>query len=87
LKKQEFQEYTRKKQMNQPLSTGPVISQPRPTPMNILFPKNTPKIDKVDLNFDFEGALAKMHITIPLREVIKVPSVKERFDFFFQSIR
>jgi hypothetical protein len=44
---------------------------------NILLPKNPPKTDKVDLNFDFEGALAKMHVTIPLREVIKVPSVKE----------
>jgi hypothetical protein len=39
----------------------------------------------VDLNFDFEGALAKMHVTIPLREVIKVPSVKERFDNFFKG--
>jgi hypothetical protein len=79
LKKQEFQVYTRQKQMNQPLSTGLVISQTRPPPMNIRLPKNPPKIDKVDLNFDFQGALAKMHVTIPLREVIKVPSVKERF--------
>jgi hypothetical protein len=86
LKKQEFQVYTRKKQMNQPLSTGPVISQTRPPPMNILLPKNPPKNDKVDLDFDFEGALAKMHITIQLREVIKVPSVKERFDFFFKVL-
>jgi hypothetical protein len=39
----------------------------------------------VDLNFDFEGALSKMHVTIPLKEVIKVPSVKERFDNFFQG--
>ena len=68
--------------MNQPLSIGPVISQTRPPPMNILLPKNPPKTDKVDLNFDFEGALAKMHVTISLTEVIKVPSVKERFDFF-----
>jgi hypothetical protein len=87
LKKQEFQVYTRKKRMNQPLSTRPITSQPRPPPMNILLPKNPPKTNKVDLNFDFEGALAKMHVTIPLREVIKVPSVKERFEFFFQSIR
>jgi hypothetical protein len=85
LKKQEFQVYTRQKRMNQPLSTGPATSQTRPPPMNILLPKNPPKTDKVDLNFDFEGALAKMHVTIPLREVIKVPSVKERFNFFFKS--
>jgi hypothetical protein len=79
LKKQEFQVYTRQKRMKQPLSIGPVVSQTIPPPMNILLPKNPPKTDKVNLNFDFEGALAKMHVTIPLREVIKVPSVKERF--------
>jgi hypothetical protein len=62
--------------MKQPLSTRPITPQPRPPPMNMLLPKNTPKTDKVDLNFDFEGALEKMHITIPLREVIKVPSIK-----------
>jgi hypothetical protein len=73
--------------MNQPLSTEPVISQPTPPPMNILLPKNPPKTNKVDLNFDFEGVLAKMHVTISLREVIMVPSVKERFECFFQSIR
>jgi hypothetical protein len=87
LKKQKFQVYTRKKIMNQPLSTGPITSQPRPPPMNILLPRNPPKTEKVDLNFDFEGELAKMYVTIPLREVIKVPSMKERFSFFFQSIR
>jgi hypothetical protein len=84
LKKQEFQVYTRKKRMNQPLSTGPTTSQLRPPPMNMLLPRNPPKTDKVDLNFDFEGALAKMHVTIPLKEVIKVPSIKERFKFFFK---
>ena len=70
--------------MNQPLSTGPITSQPRPPPMNILLPRNPPKTNKVDLNFDLEFALAKMHGTIPLREVMKVPSIKERFNFFFK---
>jgi hypothetical protein len=70
--------------MNQPLSTGPIISQTRPPPMNIILPKNPPKTNNMDLNFDFEGALEKMHVTIPLREAIKVPYVKERFNFFFK---
>jgi hypothetical protein len=86
LKKQEFQVYTRQKKLNQPLSTGPAVSQTRPPPMNILLPKNSPKTEIVDLNFDFEGVLSKMHVTIPLREVIKVPSVKERFDNFFKVL-
>ena len=82
LKKQEFQVYTRQKRMNQPLSIGPIASQPKPPPMDILLPKNSSKTDKIDLKFDLEGTLAKMHVTIPLREVIEVPSMKERFNFF-----
>jgi hypothetical protein len=77
--------YTRQKKLNQPLSTAPVALQTRPPPMNILLPKNPPKTEIVDLNFDFEEELSKMHVTIPLREVIKVPSVKERFDNFFKG--
>jgi hypothetical protein len=77
LKKQEFQVYIKQKRMNQFLPTGPTTSQPKPPPMNILLPKTSPKTNKIDLKFDLEGALAKMHVTIPLREVIKVPSMKE----------
>jgi hypothetical protein len=76
LKKQEFQVYTRQKRMNQPISIGPTTSQPKPPPMNMLLPKTSPKTDKIDLKFDLEGALSKMHVTITLREVIKVPSMK-----------
>jgi hypothetical protein len=83
LKKQEFQVYRRKK-LNQPISTIPVAAQTKPPPLDIILPK-TSKTERVDLNFDFEGALSKMHVTIPLREVIKVPSVKERFDNFFKG--
>jgi hypothetical protein len=47
LKKQEFQVYTRTKRMNQPLSTGPTTSQPRPPPMNILLPKILPRLTRL----------------------------------------
>jgi hypothetical protein len=83
LRKQEFQVYRRKK-LNQPIPTNPAVTQTKPPPLDILLPK-TSKTERVDLNFDFEGALSKMHVTIPLREVIKVPSVKERFDNFFRG--
>jgi hypothetical protein len=85
LNKQEFQVYTKQNKLNQPLSTSPALSQMRHPPMNILLSKNPPKTERVDLKFDFEGALSKMHVTIPLREVIKVPSVKERFYNFFKG--
>jgi hypothetical protein len=78
LKKQEFQVYRRKK-LNQ-LTTN----QTKNPPLDVIFPK-TSNIERVKLNFDLEGALSKMFVTIPLREVIKVPSVKERFDNFFQG--
>jgi hypothetical protein len=78
LKKQEFQVYRRKK-LNQPTA-----SQTKTPPLGVPPPKIS-KTEAVNLNFDFEGALSKMHVTIPLKEVIKVPSVKERFDNFFQG--
>jgi hypothetical protein len=48
--------------------------------MNIPLPKTSSKAKNVDLNFDLEGALAKIHVTISLKEIIKVPSMKERFE-------
>jgi hypothetical protein len=78
LKKQESLVYRRKK-LNQPPA-----DQTKNPPLDVLFPK-TSKTERVNLNFDFEGALSKMLVTIPLKEVIKVPSVKERFDNFFQG--
>jgi hypothetical protein len=78
LKKQEFQVYRRKK-LDQPST-----DQTKNPPVDVIFPK-TSNTERVNLNFDLEGALSKMFVTIPLREVIKVPSIKERFDNFFQG--
>jgi hypothetical protein len=63
LKKQEFQVYRRKK-LNQPLSNNPAAALTKPPPLDILLPRNPSKSERVDLNFDFEGALSKMHVTI-----------------------
>jgi hypothetical protein len=68
------------KKLDQP-STGQIK---RP-PMDVIFPK-TSNTERVNLNYDLEGALSKMLVTIALREVIKVPSMKERFDKFFQGL-
>jgi hypothetical protein len=76
LKKQEVQVYRRKN------SKQPTADQAKPLPLEVLLPK-TSKLGKLDLNFDFEGALSKMHVNVPLREAIKIPSIKERFDTFF----
>jgi len=70
----------RRKKLSQP-----AVDQTKPPPLDVLLPK-TSKTERVNLNFDFEGALSKMHVTIPLKEVIRVPSVKERFDNFFQGL-
>jgi hypothetical protein len=78
LKKQEFQVY-RKKKLDQPST-----DQTKNPPVDVIFSK-TSNTERVNLNFDLEGALSKMFVTIPLREIIKVPSIKERFDNFFQG--
>jgi hypothetical protein len=52
--------------------------------VDVIFPK-TSNTKRVNLKFDVEGELSKMFVTIPLREVIKVPSIKEQFDNFFQG--
>jgi hypothetical protein len=69
----------RRKKLNQPAA-----NQKKNPPLDAIFPK-TSKTERVNLNFDLEWALSKMLVTIPLREVIKVPSFKERFDNFFQG--
>jgi hypothetical protein len=46
-------------------------------------PPRNPKDDKITLNFDLEGALSKMHVNVPLKEAIKIPSIKECFNNFF----
>jgi hypothetical protein len=65
-------------------SKQPSTDQAKPPPLEILLPK-TSRAGKVDLNFDFEGALSKMHVNVPLREAIKIPSIKECFDTFFSG--
>jgi hypothetical protein len=69
----------RRKKLDQPPA-----DQTKNPPVDVIFPE-TSNTERVNLNFDLEGALSKMFVTIPLREVIKVPSIKERFDNFFQD--
>jgi hypothetical protein len=70
----------RRKKLSQPIA-----EQTKPPSLDVLLPK-TSKTKRVDLNFEFQGALSKMNVTIPLREFTKVPSIKERFDNFFQGL-
>jgi hypothetical protein len=62
----------------------PAADQAKPPPLEMLLPK-TSRAGKVDLNFDFKGALSTMHVNVPLREEIKSPSIKEQFDTFFSG--
>jgi hypothetical protein len=74
LKKQEVQVYQRRNP-NQSTSDQSKSSK-------VLPPKN-PKADKITLDFDLDGALSKMHVNVPLKEAIKIPSIKECFNNFF----
>jgi hypothetical protein len=51
-----------------------------------VLPPKTPKADKITLDFDFEGALSKIHVNVPLKEAIKIPSIKEHFNNFFSGM-
>jgi hypothetical protein len=76
LKRQEVQVY-RRKNPKQPTNDQPKSLEALPPKMS--------KTNKVNLEFDFEGALSKMHVSIPLKEAIKIPSIKERFNTFFSG--
>jgi hypothetical protein len=76
LKRQEVQVYWRKNPKQ------PATDQPKSPEV---LPPKTSKADKITLDFDFEGALSKMHVNVPLKEAIKVPSIKERFNTFFSG--
>jgi hypothetical protein len=74
LKKQEVQVY-RRKNPKQPTTDQPKSPE--------VLPPKTSKADKITLDFDFEGALSKMHVNVPLKEAINIPSIKECFNTFF----
>jgi hypothetical protein len=74
LKKKEIQVYQRR---NPSQSTSGQSKTSEVPP-----PKKT-KADAITLDFDFEGALAKMHVNVPLKEAIKIPTIKQRFNNFF----
>jgi hypothetical protein len=48
-------------------------------------PPRKPKADKIALDFDLEGALEKIHVNVPLKEDIKIPTIKEHFNNFFAA--
>jgi hypothetical protein len=77
MKKQEVQVYRRR---NPSQSTSDQSKSSKVPP-----PKNH-KDDKINLDFDLEGALSKMHVNVPLKEAIKIPSIKERFNNFFSRM-
>ena len=62
----------------------PPADQTRNPPVDVIFPE-TSNTERVNLKFDLEGDLSKMHMNVPLREVIKIPSIKEHFDTFFSG--
>jgi hypothetical protein len=76
LKKQEVQVY-RRKNLKKPANDQPKSPE--------VLPPKTSKVDKITLDFDFEGALSKMHVNVPLKEEIKIPSIKECFNNFFSG--
>lgn len=79
--------YTRQKRAAPVPPTDPKLPQQKlpPPPVSRLLPNPTlPKENDIDLNTDFESVLAKIKVTMPLREILKIPSMRSRFERFFK---
>jgi hypothetical protein len=61
--------------------TDPKLPQQKipPPPVSRLLPNPTfPKTNDIDLNIDFDSVLEKINVTVPLKEIIKIPSMRSR---------
>jgi hypothetical protein len=76
MKKREVQVYRRR---------NPSQSTNDQSKSSEFLPPKNPKDDKITLDFDLEGALAKMHVNVPLKEAINIPYIKEHFNNFFSG--
>jgi hypothetical protein len=56
-----------------------------PPPVSRLLPNPTfLKTNDVDLNIDFDSFLAKINVIVPLKEIIKIHSMRSRFEIFYK---
>jgi hypothetical protein len=85
LRKKEIQVYTRKKNAPETLPSDPRLPRGRPPlpssdsppPQPIL-----PKSNDIDLNIDMANILAKVNIHVPLTEIMKIPSMRDKVKRF-----
>jgi hypothetical protein len=58
---------------------------PPPPPTRNSPPSSTlPKTNDIDLNIDIDSVLEKINVHVPLKEIIKIPSMKSRVEKFFK---
>jgi hypothetical protein len=87
LRKKELQVYTRQKNAPQAPPSDPIFPRPRPPiPSNDKVPPQPtfPKNDEIDLNIDMDGILEKVNIHVPLIEIIKIPSMRNKVEIFLK---
>jgi hypothetical protein len=87
LRKKELQVYARQKNAPQMPSNDPRFPRPRPPiPSNDKMPPKPtlPRKDEIDLNIDMAGILAKVNVLVPLTEIIKIPSMRNKVERFMQ---
>jgi hypothetical protein len=79
LRKKELQVYTRRRSVPQAQCNDPNLPQqgPPPPPTSNPPPSSTLlKTSDIDLNIDIDSVLTKINVPIPLKEIIKIPSME-----------
>jgi hypothetical protein len=87
LRKKELQVYTRQKNVPQAPPSDPRFPRPRPPPppKDSVPPSSTlPRNDDIDLNVDINSILEKINVHVPLTEMIKIPSIRNKVEKLFR---
>jgi hypothetical protein len=79
--------HTRQKRETPVPPSNPKLPQQKlpPPPVNKLLSNPTlSKTKNIDLNIDLDSALAKINVTMPLKEIIKISLMGSKFERFFK---
>jgi hypothetical protein len=86
LRKKELQVFTRRRNVSQAPPSDPHLPQqglPPPLTSNPPPSSTCSNSSDIDLNIDIDNVLEKINVPIPLKETIKIPSMKSKVEKFF----
>jgi len=87
LRKKVLKVYTRQRNVPQYPSSDPKLPQqglPPPPTIKLLPTPTLPKTSDIDLNIDIDSVLEKTNVPVPMKEIISIPSMKNKIKKFFK---